>query len=271
MARVREKRHGGYTGIVRGDRNRAEERTKLSQIEERGSYLSWRLVSLAIVLILSGVLALMFLSDVFYVHSVAVGGLRYMTKEEVFTYSEIANVHVFWVDPETVRQNLLRYPTVADAQVRITWPPNMVNIVVEEREPALVWEQNGAAVWIDIQGNVMAQREDRPDLVRVAVDNPLVTNPIEQADGVALEVVRTILQLQDLLPEVNVFRYDPDKGVGFRNESGWDIWLGVGQDMPEKLSIYNTLQANVITRGIQPGEINIVDPDAPYYTVLWGR
>jgi cell division septal protein FtsQ len=147
----------------------------------------------------------------------------------------------------------------------------MVNIVVEEREPAIIWEQNGTAVWLDIQGNVMAQREDRPDLVRISVDDPLATSPIDQSNTAMLDIVRTTLQLQELRPDIPVFRFDQAKGVGFRNENGWDVWLGIGQNMPEKLSIYQTLMANIVARGIQPGEINIVDPDAPYYTVLWGR
>lgn len=272
MARVKERKRGNYTGILRGGRGRpVEERAMPSQIEERSNPFSWRIISLLIIICLSGVLALFFLSDVFYVRSISVGGLRYLTKEEVFTYANIANMHVFWVEPSYVRANLLESPTVADAEVRIGWPPNMVNIVVQEREPALVWEQNGVALWVDIQGNVMAQREARPDLIRVSVDNPTVDGPLGNSGRVDVEVVYGLLQLQDLRPDIEVWRYDPAKGLGFRNENGWDIWLGTGTGMPEKMLIYNTLVQTITARGIQPGEINIVNPDAPFYTVLWGR
>ena len=91
------------------------------------------------------VLALLFSSDAFYVHSIAVGGLKYMSSNEIFTLTNVTNMHIFWVDPDQVRADILSSPTIADAQVRIGWPPNMVQIVITEREPALVWEQAGTA------------------------------------------------------------------------------------------------------------------------------
>ena len=169
MTRDRRRRDRNYTGILRGNRARTEQ-PEVSQIEDRRKF-NWRMVSGFMVLALSGILALFFYADVFYVHTIAVGGVRYMTKEEVFAYADIANTHIFWVQPEVVRERLLGFQTVADAEVRISWPPNMVNIVVEEREPALVWEQNGVAIWVDIQGNVMRQYEDRPGLLRIVAEN----------------------------------------------------------------------------------------------------
>ena len=49
------------------------------------------------------------------------------------------------------------------------------------------------------------------------------------------------------------------------------VWFGVGTDMPEKISIYNTMVNNLIGRGIQVSEINIVNPDAPFYSALRGQ
>ena len=268
MTRERRRRDRNYTGILRGGRGRSEER-QISQIEDRSRKFSWRWVSGAIVLALSGVLALFFYSEVFYVRSIAVGGTRYMTVEEVFAYANIADTHIFWIEPSAVRERLMEFQTVADAQVRVSWPPNMVNIVVEEREPALVWEQNGVAFWVDIQGNVMRQYEDRPDLLKIVVadsnmENPLIGGTLDE------ELVYSALQLQELNPEVDVWRYDAALGLGFRNANGWDIWLGVG-NMTEKMQIYAAITSDIIARGIQLSEVNIVNPDAPVLTVLWGR
>ncbi|MDQ7024028.1 MAG: FtsQ-type POTRA domain-containing protein [Anaerolineae bacterium] len=270
MARERRQRDRNYTGILRSGRGRSEER-EINQIEGRSRKFSWRIVSGLIVLALSGVLVLFFYSDIFYVHSIAVGGTRYMTVEEVFTYTKIADKHIFWVQPDEIRQNLINSAeTVADVQVRVSWPPNMVSIIIEEREPALVWEQNGVAVWIDIQGNIMRQYEDRPSLLTVVADDPLIEGPLT-GDLLDEDIIYGVLQLQELLPEVEVWRYGTTHGLGFRNANGWDVWLGVGANMAEKLEIYETLTSDIIARGIQPGEVYIVNPDAPFYTVLWGR
>ncbi len=136
----------------------------------RGRFtIPWRLVSGLMVLSMLTVLALFFTSDAFYVHSIAVGGLHYMTSDEIFTLTNITNMHIFWVDPAQVRRG---HPALADGRRRRRahrLAPNMVQIVITEREPALVWQQAGTATWIDLQGRVMRQREDRPDLLRVSL------------------------------------------------------------------------------------------------------
>jgi hypothetical protein len=234
------------------------------------SGFSWRIFSGLIVVGLTLILVLFFVLDVFYVHSVAVGGLRYTTKEEIFALANIANLHVFWIDPEAVRRNVLRSPTIVDAKVTVGWPPNMVQIVVQEREPAVVWEQAGVAVWVDIQGRVMRQREDRPDLVRVSVDSS-VEGPLGPNVAVPLDAVTGALQLKSLRPNIEILRYNPYKGLGYQDGRGWEAWFGTGTDMPVRVVVYETLVENLLARGIQPREVNVVDPDAPFYSVLWGR
>src|SRR5690606_15701662 len=230
-------------------------------------FVSWRVFSGLIVASLAAVLFPVFSADVFYVRSIAVGGLRYLTKEEVFALSGIANMHLFWIDPQEVRANILRSPTIADASVHVGWPPQMVQIVIQEREPALVWEQAGLATWIDLQGRVMRQWEDRPDLVRVLADT-VTDGPLSPEVRIPVDVVNGALQLQELLPQEKLLRYHPDNGLGIKDERGWDAWFGVGTDMPEKILIYNAIVANLQARSIQPSVINVVNPDAPFYCEL---
>jgi cell division septal protein FtsQ len=229
-------------------------------------YVSWRLFSALIVVSLAVVLFLFFAADAFYVRSVAVGGLRYLTKEEVFALSDVANMHVFWVDPEQVRANILRSPTIADAVVHVGWPPQMVSIVIQEREPAVVWDQAGVAAWIDLQGRVMRQWEDRDDLVRVFAE--MADGPISPEIRIDPQVVNGALQLHDLRPDLTTLRYHPIHGLGFSDERGWDAWFGTGTDMPERILIYNAIVENLTSRGIQPSEINVVNPDKPFYCSL---
>lgn len=268
MARTKERRRGTqYTGILRGSTR--EERPAPSQIEEKKGF-NWRIVSGLIVLLLSGLLFLFFYADAFYVTSIRVGGVDTMTIEEIFAYADIANWHIFWVRPEQVRENVMEYPSVAEAQVQIGWPPNMITITVQEREPALVWEQNGVAYWVDIQGNIMNMRMERADLVRVIVDDPLAEIPTG-SNAIDTDIVFGVLELHELRPDVAEWRYRPDSGLGFRNQYAWDVWFGVGTGMAEKMQIYESLASRIIARGIQAGEVFVVNPDAPYYSVLWGQ
>lgn len=268
-SKLRESRRSARTpAIWRGRMPPDAERARV-QHGVRGRFsVPWRLVSGLIVLSLLMVLALFFTSDAFYVHSIAVGGLRYMTSTEIFSLTNVTNMHVFWIDPDQVRADILRSSTVADADVRIGWPPNMVQIVITEREPALVWEQGGTATWIDLQGRVMRQRENRPDLLRVSVDNT-VTGPV--GASVEQEIVSGAVQLQTLVPGVGVLRYHPEKGLGYNDHRGWEAWLGTGTNMPEKVRIYNAMVSSLQVRGIVPSEVSVANPDAPYYSVVSGR
>lgn len=244
------------------------ERPAVAQVSRGRSFASWRLVSGLIVVSLAIVLVIFFSSDAFFVHSISVGGLETMTDSEIFTLSGIANMHVFWVDPVEVRRRLLESPTISDAQVTVAWNQPMVSISILERAPALAWEQSGVMVWIDLQGRVMRQRSNRTDLLRVQAD-PIMEGPA--TSSIDPEVVNGALQLHQLLPELQVLRYHPDKGLGYVAGSGWEVWLGTGTDMPEKVLIYNAIVSNLQSRGILPGEINVTDPDAPFYSVVSGR
>jgi hypothetical protein len=238
------------------------DRAAAPQVMSRRSLVSWRIFSGLIVASLVLVLAMFFSSDAFFVRSVAVGGLRYLTDSEIFALSGIASTHIFWVDPQEVRARILQSPTIANATVNVGWGTPMVQIIVEEREPAIVWEQAGIATWLDAQGLVMRQREDRPDLLRVTNDNSLAGVP----DGrVASNIVTGALQLHDLLHDVPSLRYNEDYGLGFNDARGWEVWFGVGINMPEKILIYNAIVDDLQRDSFIPTAVYVMDPDHPYY------
>ena len=227
--------------------------------------LSWRMVS-ALLLVGFGFILYLFLNtDAFYVHAVAIGGEKYLTREEIFRFSDIAMRHIFWVDADEVEARLEAVPNVADATVYVGWPPNLVQILVVEREPALVWEQQ-IRVWVDINGIVMKQREDIDGLLRIVVPN--AEEPIAVGQRVPRVIVEGALQLKRRYPNIDVLLYDSLKGLGYHDGRGWTVWFGTGEDMDTKLKVYNALVAEIVD-DLQPGEIVVSDPDRPYYTVLW--
>lgn len=238
------------------------ERAAASQVVSRRSFGHWRIFSGLIVASLMLVLALFFSSDAFFIHSIAVGGLRYLTESDIFALSGIANTHVFWVDPQEVRTRILQSPTIANATVNVGWGTPMVQIVVEEREPALVLEQAGIATWIDLQGRVMRQREDRPDLLRVMNDNSLAGVPEGRVDT---SMIAGALQLHSLMPELPALRYNLEYGLGYNDARGWEVWFGTGTDMPEKILIYNAIVEDLQRENFVPASVYVIDPDHPYY------
>ena len=242
-------------------------------IQPRGdalaAILSGRMLSAVIAFSLLVVLFLFFQADAFYISHIEVGGLSYMTAEEVFALSGVANMHLFWLDADEIEAAIRRSPTVADVHVSINWPPHGVQIEIQEREPALVWEQGGYRTWIDVRGRVMPQRSDLGGLLRIVAEGD------DEAIGpdriIPQDVVDGALQLRALYSNIDVLVYNPIRGLGYQDGRGWRVWYGSGRDMTTKLLVYNTIVDDLVTRGIQPEYIDVSNPDAPFYKVWWGR
>lgn len=259
-------------GILhRAGRGAAVERQSVEHHEKVQYDTRWRVISALAFLMFSVMLVLIFTSDSFYIRSIQVHGLIHQTREEIFAFSDIADYHIFWLDPELIRANILRSSSVADASVDFGWPPDMITVQVEERQPALLWSEAGKDIWIDLQGRAMPVRADIPGLLRVTVDAGGFEGPLTAGQELDQDTVLGALQMQEILPDGTDLDYNPIHGLGWTNHRGWQIWVGSGIGMSEKIRIYEFLFDNLVARGIEVEELNIANPDAPFYRVLWGR
>ena len=240
--------------------------------ERRRNFSRWRVISVVLFLLFGLTLAAFFTSDVFYVRAIQVRGNTFISREEVFAYSELADYHMFWLDPEEIRENVMRSSSVADISVEAGWPPNLVTLVVEERQPALVWSDAGDETWIDIQGRVMPARAEMPGLLHVNLIDDSAYGQESSADDLSKDAVLGALRLREILPEGDHLDYHPIHGLGWTNEQGWQIWMGADSAavMDEKIKIYDVLVENLNSRAIDVAELNIANPDAPFYRLLWG-
>jgi cell division septal protein FtsQ len=226
--------------------------------------VNWRYMSGLMVATLGLIAVMMLRSEIFLIRGIAVSGTTYLDTREIFRFTDIAGRHILEIDPNVLQQRLEEeMPTVAEAEVSIGWPPDMVRIRISERQPVLVWEQNGVEAWIDIHGRVLtAPPEDRPELLRVVTRG--VEEPISVRDQIAQDVVDGARQLQELVPTESRLRYDPFLGLGFRDERGWEAWFGSGRDMPVKILVYRRMVDDLFARGITPSVVNVSNPDRPY-------
>ncbi len=248
-------------------------RQALPHRDGRERYLRWRAASAALFLLLGALLAIFFVSDVFFVRSIVVRGNDLMPREEIFAYSDIANFHMFWLDPAQIRESILRSPSVADAIVELGWPPDLITILVDERQPAIIWSDGGVETWIDLQGRTMPARAEMPHVPRVNLVKADYAGRMPDADDFNAETVLGALTLIERLPEDASLDFHPVHGLGWTNEQGWQIWMGsdTAAVMSEKLKIYEVLVADFNNRALDIAELNIANPDAPFYRALWGR
>ncbi len=223
-------------------------------------------------LLFSVILILFFTSDVFYVRSIQVRGNKHVGGDEVFAFAEIADYHMFWLDPERIRRNALRSTSIADISVELGWPPNLITIIVQERQPALVWSDAGAETWIDIQGRVMRARAEMPNLLHVNLLSEAYAGPKPRPEDFSGDMVLGALRLKAILPAGEHLSFHPLHGLGWTNELGWQVWMGSDSAavMNEKVNMYGVLVENINSRAIPVAELNIANPDAPFYRVLGG-
>jgi hypothetical protein len=277
----------GERRAMRRARKRAQLASELPAAIPRDTprliFVSWRWLSGLLSLVLIVMLYLFMTRGEFYIHQIAVGytdSEHFLTPDEIYGLTNLANSQIFWADADAVKALLEANPQIASADVRIGWPPNMVQVTVTERQPALIWEQSGQRVWVDVRGRVMALRRDMPDLVRVIVEKPSqavhiskcewqgVDRVLGRGDCIDQETVNGVLQFKALYPNVTEMVYDPVKGLGFHDGRHWTLWIGSGIDIQAKMAVYNAIVANLQASGIQPVEINVANPDAPYYNAV---
>ncbi len=240
--------------------------------ERRLAFSRWRIVSAALFSLFGLTLLAFFTSDVFFVRAIQTRGNSFISGEEVFTYSELADYHMFWLDPQDIREKVLRSPSVADISVELGWPPNLVTLHVQERQPALVWSDAGDETWIDIQGRVMPARAEAPGLLHINLVDDGSDMPLPAADDFTKDMVLGAMRLRAVLPEGDQLDFHPIHGLGWTNEAGWQVWMGADSAavMDEKIKIYDVLVENLDSRAIDVAELNIANPDAPFYRLLWG-
>jgi hypothetical protein len=138
--------------------------------------------------------------------------------------------------------------------------------------PVLAWFQNNAMTWIDANGMAFMPRGEVPGLVQVAANGaPLqVQNdpatPVYEQRFINPDMVQVISGLAPYVPAGMPMIYDPQYGIGWQEPRGWVVYFGQNtQDIPMKLTIYQSLVERLISQGIQPTLISMEYLDAPFY------
>jgi hypothetical protein len=218
----------------------------------------------------------------FYLTSIPVEGTLAISPAEIVAASGMAGAHSFAVNPGEAAAAINAVPGVISATVTLTWP-NQASIRIVEDTPRLVWEHLGETYWLTNSGAVVPARGEAPGLplihaeayTRSAKEAEKIRDEEEAAEDVALpfipeEAVEGVVQLQTLLPQVREYRYRPDGGLSFVDAGGWRVYLGVGNDMHQKLAVYNALVAALQDEGQTPVYISVSNQQKPFYQ-LAGR
>lgn len=211
-----------------------------------------RAAGVALVAGLVAVLAYLFGDPGFYVQTAAISGLRYASPEEVYRQAGIDQYSIFWVDAQDVARRIEQLPYTKRATVH-TALPNQVRIAVEEREPVAVWKTAGQAYWVDSEGITMPVASQVQSLpVLWDLDGSTVAR-----DGRPdRQLIASLHQVKQQVPEVTDFGYDASNGLQFRLPSGTVVFLGRPEGMAQRVTSLLVLYRSLASQGRMPAEIN---------------
>lgn len=206
----------------------------------------------------------------FYLTHIPVAGVASIPPAEIVAASGLGGAHIFSIDPTDAATAITRLPGVISATVTIEWP-NQVKIDIQEDTPVAVWIQDGQQFWINRNGQLTTARQELPGLLQIESEvvsdeaNQSEDNPITPLDFVSLGVVDGALQLRQLRPNIERLYYRPAGGLSYRDGRGWQASFGVGNDMDQKLVVYETLVNDLLQRGLTPVYISVSNKEKPYY------
>jgi len=160
-----------------------------------------------------------------------------------------------------------------DVEVTLSLP-NLARVTVRERQPALIWQEDGKVAWIDLDGVAFRATSHVEGLITVTAlgspPAPLVdTSQHSELAPPPYIAPQTVIALQSLVAHVppgTPIIYDPQSGLGWTDPRGWTVQLGdITEEIGLKLRLYETLVNWFEHNNIQPILVNLEYPHAPYY------
>ena len=221
------------------------------------------LLLLLLIAVIAGLLWLT-LDDRFYVYHAGVVGTARVAPEEVFRASGLLGLHLLWVRPAAIEARILaELPALESAQIACGLLLEDCAITVVERQPRVMWDEDGQ-LWLVDDGGVVFPAPG------VLPEGWLIRGPLPRdEDGLLEECVRVALaELWSVGAHVpQALDYVPGRGLTFTDERGYRVILGQGPGMAQRLRVLELLAADLEARGLAPRFVDVRFSDAPYYSL----
>jgi cell division protein FtsQ len=251
------------------------ERPKAPAISMPKISIGPRLLSFLLTVLCAAGLYTMFSMDPFIVRNASILGNNRVGVEQIANVLGVANQPAALLNPAEIEYNILAaFPDIASASVEVDLPARVV-VTVSERQPVVVWQQDGQTTWVDAQGYAFAPRGDVQGLVTVTSTGapPIPANlNLSQTIGarafLTSDLSAAIVTLSPLVPEGATLVFDPAYGLGWSDPRGWRVYFGHSDgDAAIKYQVYQSMVDYLTKHNIQPTLISVEYPDAPFYRI----
>lgn len=216
-------------------------------------------LSLLLLAALALITSQFFTTHRFYVYDAEVQGNQFVDRGEIYAASGLHEISIFWIKPKQVEAAIANLPGIKEAKVTCRLP-SRVRIEVVERRTQIIWQRGESRYGVDDRGIILPLEGELEGMLLI---QDQTIGPLELGDRINPEVVRSALELRQLLPETVILQYSEDKGLSFHQ---WDypVYFGIG-DMAEKMAILDALLQDFAFEGIQPEYVDVRFIESPYY------
>jgi hypothetical protein len=228
-----------------------------------------RIPALLLLVGLVGALVYASTTETFFVYEAEIQGAQRIDAQAVYQAAAIHEQNIFWIQPQEVARQIEQLHGIESASVHCSLPAQ-VAIQIKEREPAMMWRALSQARdwWLDEEGTVLPFHGDvnSPETIFIVDSsqrNLQVGDQIEPA-GIA----ESVLQLAAAVRGAGVFYYEAERGLYFIQEvagGNWPVYVGNGQDLPDKIRILQALTDHLSKQSIEPRYVDVRWAAHPVY------
>jgi cell division septal protein FtsQ len=257
--------------------------------------MSWRAISFPLAGFLIFVLYQFWNSQTYRVDAAQVNGSHFLTSSQINEALGVTGKHIFALDASKMAQGLVdSFPEISAVSVHLEFPQTVL-VTVTERTPVLIWLQDGDLKLVDEEGKTFPPRDETtlggfpvveasgdppqlaseekvdagpllPDFEKLAGELSLGLPASGKAEQLlSKEMVEAILFMAENAPAKSQLIYDPEHGLGWRDQGDWLVYLGDTQDFEMKLHVYEAILQHLKEANTRPTLISVEFVHAPYY------
>ncbi len=231
--------------------------------------LNVRVISGIVTLVLSLMAAGFTFLPLFRVDTPSVTGSEQVNIQEVTYYTGIRSLPLYMVDPQSLREILLkRYPEARDVKIMVELP-NKVDIRLEQRIAIVEWDFGGNKFWLDEEGTVMKDMTTAENMIYVLANSfPGAKNRNDRKlpTHFSKKMMKSILEINKVKPAGKTLYFTFDNGYGWMTDQEYTLWFGVDDtDLTEKLAMADSMNKYFKDNEILPEMLSLEFTRAPYY------
>lgn len=194
-----------------------------------------------------------------YRENVTFKGINYSNADELYAQSDIDSWNIFWLSPRAIQARLAALPTVADAQVHVQLP-NQVVVQVQEEQPVALWVTQAGNFWVLPDGTAMPEPAPGKEGLLQIIDPQRDAQAWGDTTGSLMDVgvLQSAQTLLGYMPGVDQIYFNKGVGLNFHlPDSGAWVYWGDGLNMDQKYTNIVGIQHQLRTAGSQPKIIDV--------------